>query len=169
VADKTSKRPRITTKCPDCGRKLTLRPGKPFEYRGKGEHRRTYTRARCVRCGMNAWLFPDGEIGMISYNRPISVKLVRGKKTSKAGRKSSKTSARKTSAKKTSKKLIAARKRVSKADSSLKKAKSRAKRLVASRKTAAGKAKARKTSKKKVAFFEKRLARAKAAAKAAKQ
>ena len=164
MPNKTPARPRITTKCPDCGRKLTLRPGKPFEYRGKGEHRHAYTRARCVRCGMNAWLSPDGEIGMISYNRPISVKLVRGKKTSKTGRKSSKTSS-----KKTSKKLIAARKRVSKADSALKKAKSRAKRLVASRKTAAGKAKARKTSKKSVAFFEKRLARAKAAAKAAKQ
>lgn len=153
---KASQLPKVKTKCPDCGRRMKIRAGRPYEYRNGHKD----LRVECPSCGTKAWLNPKGVILAVQFGRRISVKLVRRK-----GSKSSKKATSRKTSKKVSKGLIAARKRVSKAETALKKAKSRAKRLVASRKTEAGKKTARKTSKKRVAFFEKRLEAAKAAAK----
>lgn len=146
MAAKTSNLPKVKTKCPHCGRRMKIRAGRPYEYRNG----RKDLCVECPSCGTKAWLNPKGAILMVKFGRRVSVRIVRRK-----GSKSSK---------KVSKGLVAARKRVSKAETALKKAKNRAKRLVASRKTEAGKKSARKTSKKRVAFFEKRLDKAKSAA-----
>lgn len=155
MASKTSRLPKVKTKCPHCGRRMKIRAGRPYEYRNG----RKDLCVECPSCGTKAWLNPKGAILMVKFGRRVAVRIVRRK-----GSKSSKKKTSRKTSKKVSKKLVAARKRVSKAETALKKAKNRAKRLVASRKTEAGKKSARKTSARSVAFFEKRLDKAKSAA-----